>query len=191
MRGGDTKPVDGGDEPRIESDEPPPTYRDLVTDPGPEGGATETIDAPRGAPDAPVVHTINPDSGFLPPLAGGAPAAGGGGDGDVLGMSSVGETVDPGPGALHSFTAESQDEASLADASARQVGIIIPDTDRPVESLHSMVPDLADGLSADLNADLAPAVGEFAPLAEVDPGGADLLEGSLPGDTDGDGFPDS
>jgi hypothetical protein len=200
VRGGDTKPIDGADQPRIDITEAPTPYRDLVTDPGPEGGEAATIDLPRGDLDAPVVHTINPDSGFLPPLTVSAPPASGGED-DVLGFTSVDASVKTGE------LSQTQG-APLADESADHVGIIIPDTDRPVESaghVGIIIPDTdrpmaalheagdlgAVNLSADLNADLAPTTDDFASVTEFDPGGADQLEGSLPGDNDGDGFPDS
>jgi hypothetical protein len=43
--------------------------------------------------------------------------------------------------------------------------------------------DLVDaGLAADLGSDLSPVGDDFAPVALIDPGGTDLLEGSLPDD---------
>jgi hypothetical protein len=59
--------------PSIAGDAPPPLKRDLVTDGGDEidgitgqGGSVPLL----GAPDAPVINVINPDSGFIPPTPG-------------------------------------------------------------------------------------------------------------------------
>ena len=82
-QGGDTDFVEGyGGGPQIEGDAPPVRYRDLVTDGGDDSGETDiTTGAPRGKPDAPVVHTISPDMGIDRPPTGGPPP-GGDGDGD-------------------------------------------------------------------------------------------------------------
>jgi hypothetical protein len=71
-----------GGGPQIEGDSPPVRYGDLVTDGGDGSVDTSTTTEPlRGAPDAPVVHTINPDLGLdRPPTSDPAPSGGGGGD---------------------------------------------------------------------------------------------------------------
>ena len=57
---------------------------DLLHDPGDESSDVDTTSgAPRGRPDDPVVHTVNPDSGIVRPPPGGPPPGGGGGGGDV------------------------------------------------------------------------------------------------------------
>jgi hypothetical protein len=174
VRGGDTKPIDG-DRPSIDGTEPPPRYGDLVTDPSPEAESTDVLEAPAFAPDAVVVHTINPDSGVVPIRSGIAPS----GEDDVLGLTFM--------------KVAGVEARPLADADATvEAGIIIPDIDRPFESLEVGrdldVVELGDDAST-LAPGLIDADLEFAD--GLDPGGAEPLEGSLPGDHDGDGFLDA
>jgi hypothetical protein len=79
VHGGDTKPVDGqGAGPQVDADAPPPPKIDLVRDGGDQAGDLDMTQALVGAPDAPVVHTINPDSGAAPTVIGGGPGPSGG-----------------------------------------------------------------------------------------------------------------
>jgi hypothetical protein len=139
----------------IEGDEPPPKDIDLVTDGG--DGSVDTIDGsgtPRGAPDAPVIHTINPDLGVVKPPVSSPPPSGGGGiyDLGLVGTSnaaSAATSSDAGATAVNRFATE-----YLAD-----------------DSLEAPSHDLAGaGLGADLGADLAPQHEDFQSAVQEDPG---------------------
>jgi hypothetical protein len=130
VRGGDTNPVDGGDgAPRIDADAPPPPKTDLVRDGG-ETGDLGTADAPRGAPDAPVVHTINPDSGYTPrPASEGGPQPSAGDD--------AGFGVDPTAAAFGGDGLQAMDgTADLGSVADAQLDIdvgAVPDDDMEQE----------------------------------------------------------
>ena len=188
---GDTDFVEGyGGGPEIEDDAPPVRYGDLVTDPGEESGGTgaTTTDALSGAPDAPVINTINPDSGIVRPPTGGSPPGGDGGDNTGLtGESNPATAVvadDPGaPGMTEVGSGGGSGIQSTVADSADDVLGTPPPVDIPadapppaevadpgasavdafatkyLEDASLTAPDLvADGLSADLGADPAPVV---------------------------------
>ena len=255
VHGGNIDVVQGhGGGPQIEGDAPPTRPIDLVTDGGDDSGKdTTTTEALHGAPDASVVHTINPDSGIDRPTSGGPPHDGGGGF-DHLGMESASSAAtgvaappdeagahgisEVGPGFGGGIHATEPAAATHGDdvLGASHVGIIIPDTDMPTEHVGIIIPDfdmpvaaeahavdmsdpgaaavhsfateylhdasfespldgghdlVAAGLTPDLNAEPMVHVDEdLGPIHQLDPGGTDMLEGSIPGDHDGDGFVD-
>jgi hypothetical protein len=166
IRGGDSTPVEGA-RPSIDQTEPPPPYRDLVTDPGSEAESTDVIEAPAFAPDAVVVHTINPDSGVVPVRSGGTFS---GGD-DLLGLTEtkVATLAEAQPLDLRSSLAEEPGDVTAVlvapDFGALELGDVAV-TNLALEEDHEFVDQL-------------------------DPGGAEPLEGSAPGDLDGDGFVDT
>ena len=98
VRGGDTDFVEGyGGGPQIEGDQPPVRFIDFVTDGGDGSVDTSTpTEQPDGVPDAPVIHTINPDAGIVLPPTGDQPPGGstdGGGDLGLTGISSAATAV--------------------------------------------------------------------------------------------------
>ncbi len=235
MDGGDIDFVEGyGGAPRIEGDAPPVRYIDLVTDGGDEdGGDAAGTEAPRGAPEAPVIHTINPDAGVLVPPVGDQPPAGDPGL-DNLGLlggssAATAATADAagGPGiavvganggAGIQSTAPAGDDDVLGHAPAAEAGTVIgaagpalpdagaadgrqrsevealdaaaadaPARETPVEELRPAADLVAAGLAADLSTDPVVSIDPPPSVTQLDPGGADLLEGSVPG-LDDDGF---
>ncbi|MEP7202341.1 MAG: hypothetical protein ABI894_07020, partial [Ilumatobacteraceae bacterium] len=153
----------------IEVDSPPPTKFDLVTDGGDGSVDTSTpLGAVRGAPDAPVIHTINPDAGVVqPPVSGPPPGGGGGGGGDDFGLLGVASAA----------TAASADSPgdpaiSLAGSGESEIGSVAPSApDDGDTAVHKFATEYLadDSLSADLNADLAPQHDQFQLPALEDP----------------------
>jgi hypothetical protein len=120
-------------------------------------------------------HTIDPDTGVAPRGSGGAPSA----DLDVLGMPNEGQASPVGARAF-------DPDPSPADVPLDQAFLISPETDLSLESAAFAPVDLGDlGVASAVELD------DFVFADQVDPGGAELLEGSLPGDADGDGFVDT
>ncbi|MBK5305675.1 MAG: hypothetical protein JJD92_03210, partial [Frankiaceae bacterium] len=174
-------------------------YTDLVTNDG-DGSTDTSTDTGTtgqvlvGPPDAPVINTINTDSGVMGPgptstdpgqaaTAITAPDSepvislvGSGGSGgistlapsedDVLGVEPLAEKDEPAP------------TRELAPASA-----VERDAPADLQQLDVSVNLVSTGLSSDLTADIAP-LAELEPLELIDRDGGDLLEGSMP-DIDG------
>ena len=106
-----------GGAPQIEGDAPPVRYIDLVTDGGDKSVDAGTAGVGRGPSDAPVVHTINPDSGVTqPPIV--DPPGGGGGGGDDFGLygssSAATASTAEAPDAVDQFAKEYLQDASIA-----------------------------------------------------------------------------
>ena len=125
-----------GGTPQIEGDAPPVRYIDLVTDGGGESAEADTSGVTRGSPDAPVIHTINPDAGVLQPPISGRPPGGGGGGGDDFGLYGSSS-------AATAATAEAPDAPGISLAgSGGGTGIasVAPEAETP-----DLVADVRDG----------------------------------------------
>ena len=207
VQGGDSTPVRGQGG-HIEADAPPSRPRDLVTDGGDESFDLGTTGTMTGAPDAPVINTINPDLGVnQPPTSGGPPSGGGGGDDiGLVGSSSAATAADsmappaPGISPVGAGTGPSgiATIASGDDGPGEGGDDPPPDDDANVvfggrehgaavdEFATSFLTD-AMPLAADLTGDLSGVRHDVdePPFEQLDPAGAELLEGSLPGPDDG------
>ena len=157
-----------GGTPHIDADSPPPKEIDLVTDGGDGTVDTSTTSgAVRGAPAAPVVHTINPDAGVVQPPVGSPPPGGGGGWGDddfgLLGVTSAATAA--------SAEAPSGPVISLAGSGGSGIGSVAPSApDDGVTAVNRFATEYLadDSLSTDLSPDLAPQHDQFQSPALAD-----------------------
>jgi hypothetical protein len=159
VHGGNTKPVDGAGGPPEVPDAPPADKHDLIINKGDGGSDLVEITPLTGAPDAPVVHTMNPDSGVTPHPGSDAPPGGVPGDTGQPSFGSAAATASeaaPGGSGVSVVGSGGSGIQSVAptapDSGARAVDSFAAEylSDAPA------APDLViSGLAADLGGDLA------------------------------------
>ena len=216
LAGADTTPVqDDIAPPAIEGDAPTLRRGDLVTDGGGEidgvvdlGGTTPLS----GDPSAPVINTINPDSGFSGPEPGTGGGAGTTGNPDTSmdaatavhidepvddGISLVGSS---GTSGISSTVPDGADDilgSSPVHDTATPISFAEPDPGDAatyafsasfLDDAEPLEPDFTDtGLTSDLTADLAPTIDEPMPDPLLETHGDDFSDAES---VDDDGLDD-